>query len=75
MVSDDGVGMDPEIVDRITERFFADRSRSRQKGGSGLGLAIVDAVVAAHGGTLGIESAPGAGTTVTVALPRTGHAG
>lgn len=69
-VSDDGPGMEPEVAERITERFFrADVSRSRNRGGSGLGLSIVDAGIRVHGGTLHIESAPGAGTTYRVGLP------
>ncbi len=69
-VSDQGPGMDPEIVARVTERFFrADPARSRHRGGSGLGLSIVAATVAAHGGTLAIDSTPGVGTTVHLMLP------
>lgn len=69
-ITDQGDGMPPEIVERITERFFrADPSRSRQRGGSGLGLAIVDAAVAAHGGSTDITSTPGHGTTVRLSLP------
>lgn len=70
VVADRGPGMDPELAARVTERFFrADPSRARTRGGSGLGLAIADAIVAAHGGTLDLTSAPGEGTTVTVRLP------
>lgn len=62
-VSDDGPGIPPEMVDRIFERFTrGDASRARQHGGvqsTGLGLAIVAAVVAAHQGTVAVESAPG----------------
>lgn len=69
-VADDGRGMDPDVAERITERFYrADASRSRERGGSGLGMAIVDAVIGAHDGTLTIDSAPGEGTTVTITLP------
>jgi two-component system OmpR family sensor kinase len=70
-VEDTGSGMPPEVVDRVTERFYrADPSRSRRQGGSGLGLAIVDATVSAHGGTLRVDSAPGRGTIVAFELPR-----
>lgn len=70
-VHDDGPGMTSDVVDRAFERFSrADASRSRHAGGSGLGLAIVRAIVVAHDGTVGLESAPGAGTTVRVELPR-----
>lgn len=69
-VTDDGDGIAEDAVDRVTERFFrADPSRSRHQGGSGLGLAIVDSIVAAHDGKLDVRSAPGHGTTVTIALP------
>jgi two-component system OmpR family sensor kinase len=70
-VHDDGPGMPREVADRAFERFSrADASRSRHAGGSGLGLAIVRAIVVAHGGEVALESAPGAGTTVRVELPR-----
>jgi two-component system OmpR family sensor kinase len=69
-VADQGPGMAPEVAARAFERFFrADPSRSRQHGGSGLGLAIVASTVAAHGGTVAIDSEPGRGTTVRVELP------
>jgi two-component system OmpR family sensor kinase len=70
-VRDDGPGMPSEVVERAFERFSrADASRSRHAGGAGLGLAIVRAIVDAHGGEVELESTPGAGTTVRVALPR-----
>jgi two-component system OmpR family sensor kinase len=70
-VEDTGTGMPPEVVERVTERFYrADPSRSRQQGGSGLGLAIVEATASAHGGTLRIASSPGQGTIVTFEIPR-----
>ena len=69
-VIDRGAGMSRVVAERAFERFFrADPSRSRHRGGTGLGLAIVDATVAAHGGTVALDTAPGAGTTVRVALP------
>ena len=69
-VVDRGAGMAPEVAARAFERFFrADPSRSRHRGGSGLGLAIVEATIAAHGGTVHLDTAPGAGTTVRVVLP------
>jgi two-component system OmpR family sensor kinase len=62
--------MAPEVAARAFERFYrADSSRSRHRGGSGLGLAIVSATVAAHGGSVALESAPGRGTTVHIELP------
>lgn len=73
VVHDRGDGMAPEVADRATERFYrADAARSRHRGGSGLGLSIVAATVHAHGGTIGIDSAPGEGTTVTLTLPAEG---
>ena len=51
----------------------ASLARSRRRGGSGLGLSIVDAVVAAHGGTVTVESAPSAGTTVRLVLTAAGR--
>jgi two-component system, OmpR family, sensor kinase len=69
-VADSGPGMDAETLEHAFERFYrADPSRTRASGGAGLGLAIVAAVVEAHGGTVAIESEPGAGTTFTVRLP------
>lgn len=69
-VSDRGPGMRPDVVDKVTERFFrADPARAREHGGSGLGLSIVDAAVRAHGGSVDIESTPGLGTTVRFTLP------
>jgi two-component system OmpR family sensor kinase len=69
-VRDEGAGMSPELVARVTQRFVrADPSRSRQRGGSGLGLSIAEAAVAAHGGAFRIDSRPGNGTTVTITLP------
>jgi two-component system OmpR family sensor kinase len=69
-VADSGPGMDAETLEHAFERFYrADPSRARASGGAGLGLAIVAAVVDAHGGTVAIESEPGAGTTFRVNLP------
>lgn len=69
-VADEGPGIAPEDQERIFERFWrADPARARKTGGSGLGLAIVASLVEAHGGTVSIESAPGAGTTFVVRIP------
>ncbi len=69
-IADSGAGMDGETRAHVFERFYrADPSRARASGGAGLGLAIVAAVVAAHGGTVEVESEPGAGTTFRVRLP------
>jgi two-component system OmpR family sensor kinase len=69
-VADEGPGMAADIAARAFERFFrADPSRSRHAGGTGLGLAIVQATVAAHGGVVAIDTAPGRGTRVRVEIP------
>ena len=70
-VADEGPGMDPADAARAFERFYrADSSRTRAAGGTGLGLAIVASLVAAHGGTVHLTTAPGAGAALTVRLPR-----
>ncbi len=69
-IVDHGRGMAPDVAARVFERFYrADRARSRTHGGSGLGLAIVDAIVAAHGGRVEVDSVPGRGSTFRVLLP------
>lgn len=71
-ISDDGPGMAPEVAAHAFERFFrGDPARSRNRGGSGLGLAIVRSIVEAHGGTVTLRSAVGAGTSVRIVLPIT----
>ncbi len=69
-VHDTGIGIEAHHIPRLTERFYrVDRSRSRDSGGTGLGLAIVKHVLTRHDGTLEIDSAIGAGTTMTAVLP------
>lgn len=69
-VRDHGPGIPVEQADQVFERFFrTDTSRQRASGGSGLGLAIVTAIVAAHGGQVGVSQTAGGGATFAVRLP------
>jgi two-component system phosphate regulon sensor histidine kinase PhoR len=69
-VRDQGEGIAPEHLPRLTERFYrVDNARSRDSGGTGLGLAIVKHIVERHRGTLDIRSSPGNGTSVEIRLP------
>jgi len=70
-VTDTGIGIPPEHIPRLTERFYrVDAGRSRATGGSGLGLAIVKHVLQRHGGQLSIDSQEGRGSTFTCHFPR-----
>ncbi|WP_406629092.1 ATP-binding protein [Ornithobacterium rhinotracheale] len=70
-ISDTGMGIKPEEMKRIFERFYrADKSRSRQQGGSGLGLAIVKHILEAHNQKISAESTYGKGTTFSFYLER-----
>jgi two-component system phosphate regulon sensor histidine kinase PhoR len=69
-VHDDGDGIAPEHLPRLTERFYrADNSRSRAAGGTGLGLSIVKHIVERHRGRFDITSRQGSGTTASMMLP------
>jgi two-component system, OmpR family, phosphate regulon sensor histidine kinase PhoR len=69
-VRDSGVGIPPEHLARVFERFYrVDPARSRDAGGTGLGLSIVKHLTEAHGGRVWAESAPGEGTTIALTLP------
>jgi len=69
-VVDNGPGLTQEQASRVFERFYrADQARGRRTGGSGLGLAIVAALVAAHDGTVSVDTAPGRGATFRITLP------
>lgn len=69
-VADTGIGIEPEHLPHLFDRFYrSDQARARSRGGAGLGLAIAKEFVAAHGGTIDVESEPGRGTTFIVRLP------
>jgi two-component system phosphate regulon sensor histidine kinase PhoR len=69
-VEDEGCGIEPAHLPRLFERFYrVDKGRSRTLGGTGLGLSIVKHIVQAHGGTVGVDSTPGVGTTFTLRMP------
>ncbi|MDM5157573.1 cell wall metabolism sensor histidine kinase WalK [Bacillus sp. DX1.1] len=69
-VSDQGMGIPKENVDKIFERFYrVDKARSRQMGGTGLGLAIAKEMIQAHGGSIWAKSEEGKGTTIYFILP------
>jgi len=70
-VTDTGIGILPEHIPRLTERFYRiDPARSRSTGGSGLGLAIVKHVLQRHGATLEVTSSPGDGSVFGCHFPR-----
>ncbi|MEL3974741.1 cell wall metabolism sensor histidine kinase WalK [Rossellomorea oryzaecorticis] len=69
-VSDQGLGIPKENLEKIFERFYrVDKARSRQMGGTGLGLAIAKEMISAHGGGVWATSVDGKGTTITFTLP------
>ncbi|KEK25636.1 cell wall metabolism sensor histidine kinase WalK [Bacillus gaemokensis] len=69
-VSDQGMGIPKENVDKVFERFYrVDKARSRQMGGTGLGLAIAKEMIEAHGGSIWAKSEEGKGTTIYFTLP------
>jgi len=69
-VSDTGVGIPPEALPKVFDRFFrVDKSRSQASGGTGLGLAIVQSIMVLHNGNAEIQSQPGHGTRVTLHMP------
>ena len=72
-VVDDGVGIRPEHLVRVFDRFWrVDKDRGRERGGTGLGLAIVRAIVEAHGGSVDVSSSLGRGSIFTCRLPCAG---
>ncbi|MFD0767577.1 cell wall metabolism sensor histidine kinase WalK [Bacillus sp. CGMCC 1.60114] len=69
-ISDQGMGIPKENVDKIFERFYrVDKARSRKLGGTGLGLAIAKEMIQAHGGSIWAKSEEGKGTTIYFTLP------
>jgi two-component system, OmpR family, phosphate regulon sensor histidine kinase PhoR len=70
-VSDNGIGIEPQHLSRLTERFYrVDRSRSRATGGTGLGLSIVKHILTRHQARLEIESEAGKGSTFSAVFPQ-----
>jgi signal transduction histidine kinase len=69
-VRDTGIGISPEMQHHIFEPFFqVDSSSTREYGGTGLGLTLAKRYIEAHGGTIWVDSTPGAGSTFTFSLP------
>lgn len=69
-IADTGIGIPPEQIKRIFERFYRiDQSRTREQGGAGLGLSIAECIVHEHKGTIHVQSEPGKGSTFTLIFP------
>ena len=69
-VSDTGIGIAPEDIPHIFDRFYrVDKAHSRAQGGTGLGLAIVQSIAESYGGHVTVESVLNLGSTFTVYLP------
>ncbi|MBU6399790.1 MAG: HAMP domain-containing protein [Verrucomicrobia bacterium] len=69
-VADNGIGIPPEALPHVFERFFrVDKARSRDQGGAGIGLSIVKSICTAHGGRVEVTSQPGQGSRFRVELP------
>jgi two-component system, OmpR family, sensor histidine kinase CiaH len=69
-VSDTGIGIEPDALRHVFERFYrADEARTRASGGAGLGLSIAEQLVRDHGGRISAASTPGTGSTFTISLP------
>ncbi len=70
-VKDEGIGMEPHELERITDAFYrVDKARSRSNGGAGIGLNLCDLIVKKHMGSMQFESTPNKGTVVTILLPK-----
>ena len=73
-IEDNGVGMSPEHLEHIFERFYrVDKARSRETGGTGLGLHIVRRIALMHGGRVDVESQEGKGSVFTLVVPLVQH--
>ena len=73
-VEDDGIGIAPEHLDKIWNRFYrVDEAHGSGEGNSGLGLALVKWIAEAHGGRVSVQSEPGKGSRFTVRLPLGGE--
>jgi signal transduction histidine kinase len=68
-VSDEGAGIEPELLPKIYDRFFTTANPRTGNRGTGLGLAIVKSIVSANGGAIVVKSEPGRGSTFTVSFP------
>jgi heavy metal sensor kinase len=69
-VSDSGIGISPEDIPNVFDRFWrADKARSREQGGAGLGLSIAKWIVDVHGGSISVESKVGKGSVFAICLP------
>ena len=69
-VSDNGIGIEQDSLDRLFERFYrVDKNRSREIGGTGLGLAIVKHISLVHGGEVGVSFSDNSETYFTISLP------
>ena len=74
LVRDYGRGIPREELDKVCQPFYmVDKSRSRKAGGAGLGLALCREIMSVHGGTMEMDSRPGAGTLVTLRFPLSQH--
>jgi signal transduction histidine kinase len=69
-VADQGIGIEPQQLDAVFDRFYqVDSASTRKVGGAGLGLSICKAIIEAHNGDIWVESQPGVGSTFSFTLP------
>jgi signal transduction histidine kinase len=75
VIQDNGIGIPPDDVPHVFDRFFrSDDSRTRKSGGAGLGLSIAKWIIDRHGGSVNLISRQDIGTRITVELPVSAHA-